>query len=230
MAAIVHNSSFYIGLAVNAAKRVSASEPEEDGRREAIISVVFAASALEAFINERVDWAVQLCNEQDEPEVVRTFASVLTEAENSRASLESKYKLARWILTGKGYDQGTNPYQDFSLLISLRNSLVHLKPANTLLKRFEGKGVLLPEDQVAFESLDDPSEPMPGSWTERVATKEMAIWACDAASRFVVEFIDSLSRETLGGRFYVQNSHVVRKYWADIWNTSPEVLAMGQER
>lgn len=137
MPAIMHNSSLYIALAVEASNRLDTSNPTTNSR-EAIVAIVFAASALEAFMNERVEWAVQLCAKGEQRELVRTFASILTDAENSRASLESKYKLARWILNGKAYDEGANPYQDFSLLISLRNSLLHLKPATTILRRFEG--------------------------------------------------------------------------------------------
>ncbi len=226
MPAIMHNSSLYIGLAVEAANRFGASGTTNN--REAITSVVFAASALEAFINERIEWAVQLCAEGEQPEVVRTFASVLTDAENSRASLESKYKLARWILAGKAYEEGANPYQDFSLLISLRNSLLHLKPATTVLKRLNAKGVLLPEEE-AFESSFGGSlaKPMAGAWTERVATKPMAVWACKAATNLVVDFLDSLDKEKVGNKFALLNSHLVRNHWADIWSGPPFLHAMG---
>ena len=45
-----------------------------------------------------------------------------------RASLLSRLALSNWILTGKSVDRSSSPFQDFALLVGLRNDLVHFKP------------------------------------------------------------------------------------------------------
>src|SRR5215469_5593934 len=153
----------------------------------ALSSIVFASAALEAFINERSEWAAQMCNFVSQTNIVVTFSNVMADAERSRSSVPAKYQLARWILCGQAYDQGINPYQDFSLLIDLRNSLLHLKPRPSIIKRFSGKNILIvSDDDAAIESLI-------GGWTIRIQTKEMAMWAARSAIAFIAEFLDAVS-------------------------------------
>jgi hypothetical protein len=91
---------------------------------------MFSVVALEAFLNEATELALDFSRHtpNSEPHVVSVFAEFMEDAERSRASLESKLILGNWILAGKRVEKGVQPHQDFSLLMSLRNDLVHFKP------------------------------------------------------------------------------------------------------
>jgi hypothetical protein len=98
-------------------------------------------------------------------------------------SLFSTITLAKWILSGRNIDRGGQPYQDFALLMRLRNDLVHTKPNRlfvhgvttneeahgALLARFRDKNILA-DDNVT------------GSWTYLAQTKAVAEWSCRTAA------------------------------------------------
>lgn len=166
---------------------MTAPNSSEPGRGEAINSIIFSATALEAFINERSEWAAQMCDFAPQPDAVVAFANVMQDAEKARASIQSKYQLARWVLTGQAYDQGANPYQDFAVLVDLRNSLLHLKPWPAVMKKLAGKNVLLAQNYDALESII-------GGWTLLLHTREMATWAAHSAIQFIAEFLSSVQQ------------------------------------
>jgi hypothetical protein len=175
------------GIAVDAARGIKAA-PRTGGQRPALISVVFSVIALEAFINEMTDYAQDMTAYQpsvEGPEAV-LFAQVMGDAEEAHARLESKFTLASWILSGRNIDRGGQPYQDFALLMRLRNDLVHTKPNKlfvhgvttneeahgSLLARFRDKNILA-DDNVT------------GSWTYLAQTKAVAEWSCKTAAHVV---------------------------------------------
>jgi hypothetical protein len=117
----------------------------------------FAAAALEAFLNEAAYLAVNKNNlRASEPPIVSAFAQVMEEAEESRVQIQSKFQLGNLVLTGKTYDKGKAPYQDFSDLIAVRNLLMH------------GKG------NERFLSVDDQSVVLnPAAVLDRLASKNI---------------------------------------------------------
>jgi hypothetical protein len=175
------------GIAVETAREIKAAA-RAGAQRPALISVVFSVIALESFMNEMTDYAQDMTDYQpfvEGPEAV-LFAQVMGDAEESHARLESKFTLAKWILSGRNVDRGGQTYQDFALLTRLRNDLVHTKPNKpfihgvttneeahgALLKRFKDKHILA-NDNVT------------GSWTYLVQTKAVAEWSCRTAAHVV---------------------------------------------
>src|SRR5439155_18734314 len=69
---------------------------------------------------------------------LHAFADALQEIEESRGSLSLKYLIASQTLSGATFDKGSNPYQDFAILINLRNDLMHLKPRDSFLQPENG--------------------------------------------------------------------------------------------
>ena len=124
------------------------------------------------------------------PDVISVLGEFLGDAERSHASLESKFTVGNWILSGKKFDRGTQPYQDFSLLVHLRNDLVHFKASDrfeegvpldeihqNLINRFKDKNILA-------ENISDKNL----SWTFLVKTKAVAEWSCKTAAHMIGEF------------------------------------------
>jgi hypothetical protein len=69
--------------------------------------------------------------------------NLLEQLEKDRVQARSKYLLASKLLPGHALDPGAPPYQDFSLLIDLRNALAHPRAQTEpprFLEQFENKG------------------------------------------------------------------------------------------
>lgn len=113
------------GVAIDAIRAIKV-HPRQGGQRSALVSIVFSVIALESFVNEMTEHAQNMAVTQ--PAEVGVFAQMMDEADDDHASLDFRLRLAHWILTGRIMDKGSQPYQDFALLISLRNDLVHTRP------------------------------------------------------------------------------------------------------
>jgi hypothetical protein len=146
------NAPTLFSIALDSAKRITAPL-RAGGQRDTLVSVVFAAASLEAFLNESVYLAetslqrkargLRLNHPVDaEPPIVSAFAQVMEEAEESRVQIQSKFQLAHLVLTGKAYDKGGAPYQSFSDLMAVRNLLMHGKSNENFLT-VEGKPSVL---------------------------------------------------------------------------------------
>src|SRR5882762_8714497 len=108
------------------------------GSEDALVSIVVAAISLEAFINEFGGTAAIHATLEGTPGWVNALAAVLDEAENNRASITSKFQLAMLTISGKPFDRSAAPFQDFDLLMRLRNEIVHLKPFETIEETQDG--------------------------------------------------------------------------------------------
>lgn len=187
----VFEAGVLFGVAVEAAHSIKAS-PRTGGQRPALVSIVFSVVSLEAFFNEITEAAHDSLKYPPnlEPQEVSVFAQVMTDAESSRASLEAKFTFANWILARKQLDRGAQPYQDFALLMRLRNDLVHFKAGDAfeldqtpeeihknLISRFKHKNILA-----------DDMQQMIVPWTYIIETKALAEWSCRTAASMVSEF------------------------------------------
>jgi hypothetical protein len=177
--------------------------PREGQQAPALVSIVFSVLTLEAFLNEMSE--MMLFPLPDKPKVITVLAEFLQDAERSHASLESKFALANWILSKRKFDRGVQPYQDFSLLVRLRNDLVHFKVndvfeedgpeglkngaaplGNThrnLINRFSDKNILA--DNMSGKKV---------SWTALVRTKAVAEWSCRTAAYMITDFCTKVPR------------------------------------
>jgi hypothetical protein len=185
---VLQNSLHFLILADKAAQSIQASQTRESGKPEALHSVILASVALEAFINEKVEMAAQLCNASPQPDPIVVFSHIMTDAEESKASVRSKYELAHWVLCGGAYDRNKALYKDFVLLTELRNSIVHLKPWPKVVERLVGRGLLAHTKQAEVVRL---IKSYSGGWIVQVQTKEMAVWASQTATKFIANFLDS---------------------------------------
>ena len=181
---------------------------------EALTAIVFAATALEAFINEVADFAAQpLSREPAEPSCI-AFAGLMEELEKSRASIVSKFWLGKWVLTAAPYDKGVPPYQDFALLIELRNTLVHSRSLDKLdycddevgfVRTVETEAPAVITKLASKHILAELPGPSAVAWTTLVTTKATARWACNAASAMALSFLEMFPKSRYGDlmrRFY----------------------------
>src|SRR5258705_7971218 len=124
----VDNGGLYM-VAFEAAKKITAP-PREGGENDALVSIVFSAIALESFLNEVREFAGHFVADKG-ADIVTMFARAMGDLEQTQ-SITLKFSVSHLILTGKPADFGAPPYQDLTLLVSLRNELVHFKPTSAL--------------------------------------------------------------------------------------------------
>ena len=161
---------------------------------DTIVSIILAAATTEAFINELTE---TVGIQRDSPWrqtnpislPLRAFADALQEIEESRGSLGLKYLIASQTLSGTSFDKGTNPYQDFAILITLRNDLMHLKPRDTFLEKQGSPLQIHPPKYIkALQQRGlarTPKKDVGMSWLNILQTLEMAVWACDTAGNVI---------------------------------------------
>jgi len=166
------------------------------GNNVPIIAIIFSASALEAFINELGDTDLYDFLFSKPPESVQAFAAMMKEIEESKGPIRLKYQVARAAFAGQAYNQGTSPFQEFTLLFKLRDEIVHLKAEKKIKFSAEGKitsiqapGVIerLPKNILASFNAGDSY-----SWLDLVNTPATARWSCNTASKMVLSILDVL--------------------------------------
>ena len=191
-----YSAGHLLFLAKEAYKRTIDDKPKTaPGKSDAIIAIVFSASALEAFINELVDLAIEVPNEQG-PESVRSFATLMKEVESSRGSIRLKFMLTKLVFSGSTYKKGEPPFQDMVHLFSVRNALVHLSPQEEFKTTSDGEFIRVKETNVTKalpqNILAKFDEGVPADWKARISTQATARWACDTAIDMVQSVLVTL--------------------------------------
>ena len=160
-----------------------------------MICVVFAVAAVETFIYELGEEAFRLG--EWKPDVDQNIVGL---GELIRDLEEAKYQLvlkALWVeryLTGKRPDRGSALFQDFDLLVRLRNTIIHLKDTEEHLFYDDGsvqtKGTPKVVSQLASRKLiPSPYQP---SWIVAVSTIKIAAWSCQTAAQMMMAIVHML--------------------------------------
>jgi hypothetical protein len=121
---------------------------------------------------------------------INMFADFLKELDDAHVSLKDKYFMAYWILCDKKLNRGAKLYQDFSLLIDIRNALVHLKPdkvsvknkIDKILKSLDNRKLLSKAFIPAYKSGKR------AHWVFYISNSNVAEWACNTAASMIQGF------------------------------------------
>lgn len=97
---------------------------------QAVLATVMAAAPTEAFVSEFAEYAPSAYSTalgwDAVPAAISDCAQVLQQLE--REPVTTKYFEASKALNGKAFNKGSSRFQDFKLLIDLRNGIMHIKP------------------------------------------------------------------------------------------------------
>lgn len=171
----------------------AATKNPNDAPTDTASAIVLSAASAEAFINELTECVALAAAGPAAASLsdkLRNLSSVLEEIESSRGSLTLKYLLAAQTLTGKSFDKGANPYQDFAVLVALRNDLMHLKPRDKLVSIGPQDAAMeIPKYIVGLQQRGIARSPDTGvlmSWFNRLQTAAMAEWATETARAIIL--------------------------------------------
>ena len=154
---------------------------------DALVSIIFAVLTLESVMSQVINTAKFFTEMSPK---IDMFADFLKELDDARVSLKDKYFLAHWLLCEKKLNRDTKLYQDFSLLVDIRNALVHLKPdkvsvknkIDNLLKRLNDRKLLSKGFVPAYKSG------MRAHWVFYISNSNVAKWACNTAASMIGGF------------------------------------------
>lgn len=177
-------------------------------QNEALVSIIFSALALEAFINEVLSLAKDTKQSGETEAYLDKLIDAIDES-TSKKSTREKFMLASEALNS-GFNKGENPYQNFADLFRLRDCLVHLKPEDRieegengevlylgrkLTERLRSKGIF--QKYTTLESI-----------TLLVSTAKASLWACNTASEMVNAILDKIPSS------FSDNNEVIKLYRA----------------
>lgn len=195
MPGIVYQSFALWSLACDARERAEATVRADSDAyaRDATVAVLLAAASTEAFINEFTECILlyqksKNCQDLVTPEL-GNCAAILKEVERDRGSINQKYLWASHLLSGKPFDKGSNPYQDFKMLIDLRNGLMHLKPDDEL--KYDGHGAIIITPSQNVQTLQQRKFARKGNAAgfNLIQTDKIAAWACDTARNIILAIL-----------------------------------------
>lgn len=194
------NSGTLLHLAHAAAERCKQVHPR-GYTPDAITAVVMAAAATEAFINEIVAMADVVFGATDGiapgAAVINNLAKLGEEIETNKGTIKLKYLIAALALSGKVFDTGSQPYQDFSLLVSLRNEIMHLSNHGAtkeggLQRSPPGAVKVLSNRKLTTDSIEDNLV----GWFVTIQTSKVAEWAYNSAKRIIEHVVNMVPAES----------------------------------
>ncbi|GAB3031851.1 hypothetical protein GCM10027285_13320 [Oleiagrimonas citrea] len=204
-------------------------------RGEGVSTCILAVSATEAFTHDLTEWykfcadhKLECPNNKDKglfsPDRFTTCFSVLhkyTDLENSilekiskiessreRDSLLNKYlELYAICKNGEKADKGANPYQDFSLLIKIRNSIVHTKGEmlsnSNGYSKIDGHPYFI--ETLSQKNVISKNQSF-SSWLNLIENKNFAKWSLEIAEEVIENAINMLPKTEISELFKDQAS------------------------
>lgn len=193
---ILH-SPLIFSLAAQAHERsLKAREEGKTYQEDAIAAVILAVASLEGFIND----LVSLHSIFGEPLSLATISEHWEDFEGF--TIQAKYLLLGLVL-GRPFQKGAQPYQNFHLLIQLRNLLVHLKPGEILLEgdkyRWKRPGIFekLVDKKLISADVLKLAHHQATSWYLYISSVKVAAWACNTTVAVVRHVRDGLPQSSL---------------------------------
>jgi hypothetical protein len=154
---------------------------------QAIVAITFSAIGLEAFVNEIIERvSADVPDGERQAEVARLRGMIeACDLAARTTGLATKVQVIRAALTGSPFPRGEQPYQDFDLLLAVRNFVVHDRPELVATNDAGGRAgapVRVVQRLVARQVITSPeeSEIVYGAWSS-LADQRVAFWAFSTA-------------------------------------------------
>jgi hypothetical protein len=105
---------------------------------DALIATVFAAFGAEAWLNELL-WHVKTARKEVLIGRLQDLARLIGPArlEERTTGTVAKYEVIGTLLAGSSWNRGRQPFQDFDLLLDVRNAIAHQRPETLLVDVYE---------------------------------------------------------------------------------------------
>jgi hypothetical protein len=188
---VVYAACHIWNIAADAAKRATDVKAANPGActSDSVSAIIVAATATEAFINELSHMLSTLDTfgrhaPPTTPVDWKGIGELLEQLEDTHAQVTAKYLLASILLPKDALRKGDQPYQDFDMLINVRNDFAHPKAQVRPPKYFDtfvnrGWTYNAKTDEVKL-----------AGWMLQLETPEVARWACRAAHNIIWDIVE----------------------------------------
>ena len=160
---------------------------------------VLVAASLEAFIN---DFCRHKIDEIKWTDGEAYWLKGLEEIIDQKIEVRLKWQLVPQLLWQKAFDESQSPWQDFNVLIHLRNLLLHYKTEYLLPGKVPGPLGYIPhllssesqntnKPHTLTEALRESK-----TWVHRICNLEMARWAFNTGVRMIKKFLEFADQES----------------------------------
>ena len=188
---VVYAASHIWNIAADAAKRatdVKAAHPRAC-TSDSVSAVIVAATATEAFINELSHMLSTLdtLGRRALPTTLidwKGIGELLEQLEDAHAQVTAKYLLASILLPKDALRKGEQPYQDFAMLIDIRNDFAHPRAQVRPPKYFD----TFVNKRWTYNTKTDEVKLV--GWMLQLETPEIARWACRAAHNIIWDIVE----------------------------------------
>ncbi|MEE3718316.1 hypothetical protein V2H45_16370 [Tumidithrix elongata RA019] len=200
-------------IAKSSYQRVIYQTPEstDGGKDDATIAILFSAMTVEVFLNE----LIELARDREESDAKSLF-SVCKPLLEAHKELETRLFEASRSTSDTPFVKGNQPFQDFNLLVRVRNRIVHLlagdTPTNGLIREHvkilsdlrsrklivDDRQVLINREQEGliekYKSLlsDQEINSIPVPFLYSVSTNSVAEWSLKVASEIITSFVNTM--------------------------------------
>lgn len=153
----------------------------------ALSAYILSVTSFEAFFNELFFTKFLLQKYQKSP-IWELGSNWL-----SKLPLEKKVILISQSLLGDSFKIDTQPFQDFHILVKVRNSLVHYKHGSTpnFIKPLIDRNIALPDP--VFADLPQDANVAPQPWTWNISSTEGIRWSINTVCYMVKELGELIS-------------------------------------
>jgi hypothetical protein len=177
----------YTHCLIESAKRsTSQSMFPDDSQSTIILSVL----AVESFFNE-MESTLQHFSSEKLPSKLTALLAMLHEVEKCNGSLRLKIALAYYILGKKTNIRGLQPFQDFAILIDIRNSLVHPRPISfsSQTDSFDTHHNIV-KYLVSRKVIEKPTaDSRRRSWRYYALNQQVSKWSYDVTCNLIMDII-----------------------------------------
>ncbi len=172
-----------------------ARDTAADDPSQALVGVVFAAAAFEAYLASVVVWATRRADHDPGPIAagVTALATVLPQLERDNAQWALKLQAISVFLCGRAITKGMQPFQDLDLLFRIRNSIVHSKltwsltpvddpdgEPHKLIRELVSRGLITePRPIPGLPGSEHDGQLLIGTVIDALLRPEIAAWAVD---------------------------------------------------
>ena len=187
------SSGVLLRTAIQAFERIEETDDKiETTHNDVLVVILFAASAIEAFINEFGEIALTFHSPKNEDKIINQLVNVLKELEKAKESTRLKYQFVKFILSNQTYDKGKPPYEDLNLLFRLRNNIVHSKPTE-----ITDKPEKITNTLIAKKLLKENNSNLIISWLSRISKRSVAKWAINSTIDIIRDLQKSVIDSTI---------------------------------
>lgn len=165
--------------------------------QESLVAIMFSCAALESFINESYEPIRYLKRDDILPGIIE-YATMMQAMVLGREQLKCKYDKALLHFSGTSQHKGAQPYQDFKILVNIRNSVLHNKP-DTFTKKFntnEPPPLKQINDHPKFirqlksNKIIDNTD-FHCNWIDLIMSEKVSQWAFSTTNKMIGKLISS---------------------------------------